>query len=66
MKGVPFNVYYRCTKSKDRKCKNKALNETDLVDALTKMFDSLSLDKVKLNTKIDDEIQKFKNFKQCF
>ena len=64
--GVNRHVYYRCTKSKDRKCKNKALNETDLVDALIKMFDSLSLNKVKLNTKLDDEIQKFKKLQAMF
>ena len=64
--GVNRHVYYRCTKSKDRKCKNKALNEADLIDALTKMFDSLSLDKVKLNTKLDDEIQKFKKLQAMF
>jgi hypothetical protein len=64
--GVNRHVYYRCTKSKDRKCKNKALNETDLVNALIKMFDSLSLNKVKLNSKLDDEIQKFKKLQAMF
>jgi len=64
--GVNRHVYYRCTKSKDRKCKNKALNETDLVNALIKMFDTLSLNKVKLNTKLDDEIQKFKKLQAIF
>jgi len=30
------------------------------------MFDTLSLDKVKLNTKLDDEIQKFKKLQAMF
>ncbi len=64
--GVNRHVYYRCTKSRDRKCKNKALNETDLIGALVKMFDTLSLNKVKLNAKLDDEIQKFKKLQAMF
>ena len=54
------------TKTKDRRCKNKALNESDLVNALTKMFDDISLNKVKLNAKLDDEIQKFKKLQAMF
>ena len=36
------------------------------MDALIKMFDTLSLNKVKLNTKLDDEIQKFKKLQAMF
>jgi hypothetical protein len=64
--GVNRYVYYRCTKSKDRKCKNNSLNETDLVNALIKMFDTLGLNRVKLNIKLNDEIQKFKKLQAMF
>jgi hypothetical protein len=63
--GVNRHVYYRCTKSRDRKCTNKALNEADLIEALVKMLDTLSLDKVKITTKLNDEIKKSKNLKPC-
>ncbi len=50
--GVNRYVYYRCTKAKDRSCKNPAINESDLITAMTRMLDNISLDQVKLNTKL--------------
>jgi site-specific DNA recombinase len=64
--GVNRHVYYRCTKAKDRSCKNPAINETDLITAMTKMLDTISLDQVKLNTKLNAEIQKFKKLQAMF
>jgi site-specific DNA recombinase len=64
--GVNRYVYYRCTKAKDRGCKNPAINETDLISAMIKMLDSISLDKVKLNAKLNAEIQKFKKLQAMF
>ena len=64
--GVNRHVYYRCTKAKDRSCKNPAINETDLISAMLKMLDTISLDKVKLNTKLNAEIQKFKKLQAMF
>ena len=64
--GVNRHVYYRCTKAKDRSCKNPAINETDLISAMLRMLDTVSLDKVKLNTKLNAEIQKFKKLQAMF
>ncbi len=64
--GVNRYVYYRCTKAKDRNCKNTAINETELVEALLKMLDSLDIDKVKLTAKLNLEIQKFKKLQAMF
>ena len=64
--GVNRYVYYRCTKAKDRSCKNPAINEPDLITAMTKMLDTISLDQVKLNNKLNAEIQKFKKLQAMF
>lgn len=64
--GVNRYVYYRCTKSKDRKCKNPAINETDLIEALLEMIDTLKLDQIKLTAKLNLEIQKFKKLQAMF
>lgn len=64
--GVNRYVYYRCTKSRDRKCENPAINETDLVESLLKMIDSLNLDKVELTAKMNLEIQRFKKLQAMF
>lgn len=64
--GVNRYVYYRCTKAKDRTCKNPAINETDLIEALIEMIDVLKLDQVKLTSKLNLEIQKFKKLQAMF
>jgi len=64
--GVNRYVYYRCTKAKDRNCKNTSINETELIEALLKMLDSLDIDKVKLTAKLNLEIQKFKKLQAMF
>ncbi|NCU28177.1 MAG: recombinase family protein [Candidatus Moranbacteria bacterium] len=64
--GVNRYVYYRCTKSRDRNCKNTAINETELIESLLKMIDKIDLDKVKLTAKLNDEIQKFKKLQAMF
>lgn len=59
-------VYYRCTKAKDRNCKNPALNESELIESLLDMVDTLNINKVKLTAKLDVEIQKFKKLQAMF
>ncbi len=64
--GVNRHVYYRCTKAKDRNCKNPALNETELIESLLDMVDTLNINKVKLTAKLNVEIQKFKKLQAMF
>ncbi len=64
--GVNRYVYYRCTKAKDRKCKNESINETSLIESLVNMVDTLNINKVKLTAKLDVEIQKFKKLQAMF
>lgn len=64
--GVNRHVYYRCTKAKDRNCKNPALNEIELIESLLDMVDTLNINKVKLTAKLDVEIQKFKKLQAMF
>ncbi len=64
--GVNRHVYYRCTKAKDRNCKNPALNETELIESLLDMVDTLNINKVKITAKLDVEVQKFKKLQAMF
>ena len=43
-----------------------AINETDLVEALLKMADTLNLNKVQLTAKLNSEIQRFKKLQAMF
>lgn len=64
--GVNRHVYYRCCKSKDRNCKNPALNEIDLIEALQNMIEKLNLNEVQLTDKLNLEIKKFKKLQAMF
>lgn len=64
--GVNRHVYYRCTKSKDRKCTNPAINEDDLLKEFQKMASLLDLNEVQLNEKLNLEIKKFKKLQAMF
>lgn len=64
--GVNRHVYYRCTKSKDRKCTNPAINEDDLLKEFQKMASTLDLNEVQLNEKLNLEIKKFKKLQAMF
>jgi len=64
--GVNRHVYYRCCKSKDRKCRNPAINETDLIKAFQELAGTLKLDEVQLSEKLDQEIKKFKRLQAMF
>lgn len=64
--GVNRHVYYRCTKSKDRKCVNPAINEDDLLKEFQKMASTLDLNEVQLNEKLNLEIKKFKKLQAMF
>ena len=64
--GVNRHVYYRCTKSKDRKCMNPAINEDDLLKEFQKMAGTLELNEVQLNEKLNLEIKKFKKLQAMF
>lgn len=64
--GVNRHVYYRCCKSKNRACKNPALNETNLVKAFQNMIEEISLDEVQLTDKLNLEIKKFKKLQAMF
>jgi hypothetical protein len=64
--GVNRHVYYRCTKSKDRKCTNPAVNEVGLLKEFQKMASTLDLNEVQLTEKLNLEIKKFKKLQAMF
>lgn len=64
LKGGGHNrhVYYHCSKSRDKNCKNGYINETDLIKQLQKLTDKLDLKKSPMQNKIKSEIRRFKKF----
>lgn len=61
--GTNRHVYYMCTRGKGVECKNPALNEKDLIEALSNLLDTLDLDELGMKEKINDEIARYNRFR---
>lgn len=62
--SVNRHVYYMCSKSKDKNCKNEYINETDLIKELQKVVDNINIDSVLVLPKIKTEIERMKRFQK--
>lgn len=52
-------VYYSCSKSKDRNCKNKYIREEELINELFKIIDKLHVNELGMRMKLEEEIKRF-------
>lgn len=52
-------IYYSCTRSRDRNCKNKYIREEELIDELLKIIDKVSINELGMRMKLEDEIKRF-------
>lgn len=52
-------IYYGCTRSRDRNCKNKYIREEELIQELLKIMDQINLNELGMKQKLEDEIRRF-------
>jgi len=52
-------IYYSCSKSKDRNCKNKYIREEELIEELFKVIDKVSINELGMRMKLEEEIKRF-------
>jgi len=52
-------VYYSCSKSKDRNCKNKYIREEEMIEELFKVIDKVSINELGMRMKLEEEIKRF-------
>jgi len=55
-------IYYGCSHGKDRYCKNKYIEEKEVIKQILKIIDQLDLDKVNLGYKIQKELERYSHF----
>jgi len=55
-------VYYHCTRGKDKSCREKPIREEDLVKQMVILVDSIEADQLKINEKVEAEIERFRKF----
>ena len=61
--SVNRHIYYRCTRARDVACNNPAINETLLIEELSKLLDTLDLDEIGMREKIEEEIARYNKFR---
>ena len=61
--GVNRHVYYFCTKARDIDCKNKTINETDLIKSFQEMIDEVELREGEVMEKIREEVNRYNKFR---
>ena len=57
-------VYYHCTKFYDMHCPERFIREEDLVDQLLGLIETIDLDQIGINSQLQEELEKYKNFSQ--
>ena len=62
--GVNRHIYYRCTRSRNPKCENTAINETDLIQQLKKLIEDLDIKTLPMREKITAEVKRIKKFQR--
>ncbi len=55
-------VYYICSKSKDRDCKEGSIEEKELIRQFEGLIDEINLDEIEIKGRIKEEIERFKKF----
>ena len=59
-------VYYRCSRSKDRACKEPPINEKRLLDQLLGVIDEIDVDKIGVQKKVDEDAERFRELAELF
>jgi hypothetical protein len=61
--GTNRHVYYLCTKARNIDCKNKYINEINLIKELIEIVDTIALDELGLKDKIERELKRYNTFR---
>lgn len=59
---VNTHVYYGCTKARDKHCKCGYINETDLIEQLQALIDTVTLSETSVLKKVKAEVARYKKF----
>lgn len=57
-------IYYSCSRSRDRNCKNQYIREEDLIKEMLKILDKVNINELGMRQKLEDEIARFNIFQR--
>lgn len=59
---INTHVYYGCTKARDKHCKCGYINETELIEQLQALIDTVELSETSVLKKVREEVTRYKKF----
>jgi site-specific DNA recombinase len=62
--GANRYIYYSCSRSRDRNCKNKYIREEELITELLKILDKVDINELGMRKKLEEEIARFNIFQR--
>lgn len=57
-------IYYGCSRNKDRFCKNKYIQEPELIKQLLTIIDEIDINELGIKAKMEEEIKRFNHFQK--
>ena len=57
-------IYYSCSRSRDRNCKNQYIREEDLIKEMLNILDKVDINELGMRQKLEDEIARFNIFQR--
>ncbi len=57
-------IYYSCSRSRDRNCKNKYIREEELITEMLNILDKVNINELGMRQKLEDEITRFNIFQR--
>lgn len=61
--NVHHYIYYGCTKSRDKECKQKYVREEELLKQLLGIVDEINLDEAGMKEPLEREIARYRKFR---
>lgn len=57
-------IYYGCTRSRDKGCKNQSMREEDLIKELLKLMDTIEINELGIRYRFEEESKRFARFQK--
>jgi DNA invertase Pin-like site-specific DNA recombinase len=57
-------IYYGCTRSRDKHCKNQSIREEELIKELIKILDTIEINELGMRHRFEEEAKRFNKFQK--
>lgn len=59
-------VYYNCKKAKNLDCKERVIEENELIKQLIKMIEKIKIQEIEISSKLREEVERYNAFQALY